>query len=102
MRHLDPGMGLNLGGLRFFPVIKIIVDRQVRKIIACTEGLAWKQSHAKSRTAREDRKRIFCFAFSFTCVVRKNPKTPKMSPMADDAITRGGKGSLVSPLYICG
>ena len=28
--------------------------------------------------------------------------TPKLSPMADDAITRGGIGSLVSLVYICG
>ena len=51
--------------------------------------------------AREDRERI-CFVFAFACVVGKNPKTAKLSPMADDAITRGGVGSLVSPLYICG
>ena len=32
----------------------------------------------------------------------KTRRPPKLSPMADDAITRGGIGSLVSPLYICG
>ena len=48
----------------------------------------------------EDCKRI-CFAFAFACVVGKNPKTPKLSPMADYAITRGGIGSLVSLVYIC-
>ena len=65
---------------------------QVSKLIACT---------AKSRTVREDCERI-CFAFTFACVVGKNPKTPKLNPMADDAITRVGIGSLVSPSYICG
>ena len=37
----------------------------------------------------------------FVCVVGKNRKTPKLSPVADNAITRGsiGMGSLV---YICG
>ena len=63
MRHLDPGMAQ----IRVFPVIKIIVIRQVR----------------------------------FECVVSKNPQTPNLSPMADEAITRGGTGSLISPLYIC-
>ena len=33
-------------------------------------------------------------------VVGKNLKTPKLSPMADDAITWGGIGSLVSLVYI--
>ena len=41
------------------------------------------------------------FAFVFACVVGKNPKTPKLSPMADDAITRGGIGSLGYLMYIC-
>ena len=31
----------------------------------------------------------------------KTPKTPSLSPMADDAITQGGKLSLGSPVYIC-
>ena len=51
--------------------------------------------------ALEDRERI-CFAFDFACVVGKNPKPPKLSSMADDAITRGSIGSLVSLMYICG
>ena len=36
------------------------------------------------------------------CVVGKNPKTSKLSPMADDTITGVGIGSLVSLVYICG
>ena len=79
----------------------MIMVRQVRRLIECTAGWAWKQSLAKSRVAREDRERI-CLAFAFACVVGKNPKTPNLSPMADDAIIQGGIGSLVSPLYICG
>ena len=50
--------------------------------------------------AREDRERI-CFAFIFGCVVGKNPKTPKLIPIADDANTWGGIGGLVSLVYIC-
>ena len=42
-----------------------------------------------------------CFAFIFACVVGKIPKTPKLSPMADDAITQGGIGGLGSLVYIC-
>ena len=43
-----------------------------------------------------------CFAFVFACMVGKNPKTPKLSPMADNAITPGGIGCLGSLVYICG
>ena len=31
----------------------------------------------------------------------KNLRTPKLSPMADDAITGGGIGGLASLVYIC-
>ena len=51
--------------------------------------------------ARKDHEPI-CFEFAFACVVDKNPKTPKLSSMADDNITRGDIGSLVSLVYICG
>ena len=51
--------------------------------------------------AREDHGRV-CFAFVFACVVGKTPKTPNLSPMADNAITRGGIRGLGSPLDICG
>ena len=47
--------------------------------------------------ACEDLGRI-CFA----CVVGKNPQTPNLTPMADDAITRGSIGGLGSPVYIYG
>ena len=39
------------------------------------------------------------FALFFACMVGKVPKTPKLSPIADDAITQGdivGLGSLVN------
>ena len=48
---------------------------------------------------REDCEHI-CFAIIFACVVGKNPKTPKLSPVADNAIARGGIG-LGSLLNIC-
>ena len=58
-------------------------------------------TRVKRCTARDDRGRI-CFAFTFACVVDKNPKTPKLSPIADDTITRGNIGSPVSLVYSCG
>ena len=53
------------------------------------------------RYEREENRKRICIAFAFACVVDKNPKTPKLSPIADNAITRGGLGSLVSLVYIC-
>ena len=52
----------------------------------------------KRYTAHEDCVRI-CFTFVFVCGVGKNSNTPKLSPMADDAITLGGISGLGSPLY---
>ena len=43
-----------------------------------------------------------CFSCVFACVLGKNLKTPNLSPMAVDAITRGGMGGLGSPLFIRG
>ena len=51
----------------------------------------------KRCTAREG-----CGRIHFVCVVVKNQKTPNLSPMVDDAITRGGIRSLGSPVYIYG
>ena len=78
LRHLDPSMGLNLGGLRVFLVIKIIMVRQVRKLPVCTVVWAWKQSCVKSCPAREDRERI-CFVFAFACG-QQNPEDPQIEP----------------------
>ena len=50
--------------------------------------------------AREDLERV-CYVFTFACVVGKTLKTPKLNPMADDTITQGRIGSLVSLVYIC-
>ena len=50
---------------------------------------------------REDHGRI-CFGFVFACVVGKNPNSPNLSPMTDDAMTRVGIQGLGSPVYICG
>ena len=44
----------------------------------------------KRRITREDPGRIG-FASVFACLVCKNSKTPKLSPMADNTITLGGK-----------
>ena len=51
--------------------------------------------------AHEDRGRTG-FVFVLAYVVGKNPKTPNLSPMADDAITWGGIGGLGYPVYIYG
>ena len=40
--------------------------------------------------------------FLRVCTGRQNPKTPKLIPIADDAITQGGIGGLVSMVSICG
>ena len=50
---------------------------------------------------REDCGRILFVRVS-ACVVGKNPNTPNLSPMADEAITQEGIRGLSSPLYICG
>ena len=50
----------------------------------------------KRHTVRKDRERIY-----FACVVGKNPNTPNLSPMADNAITRGSIPGLGSPMCIC-
>ena len=43
---------------------------------------------------------LVCICF---CVCGwQKPEDPKLSPMADDAITQGGIWGLGSPLYICG
>ena len=63
----------------------------------CTQSM----KSNKRKIAREDCERI-CLSFIFACVVGKNPKTPKLSPMTDNAITRGGIGGLESLVYICG
>ena len=51
--------------------------------------------------ARKDRGHI-CIVFVFAYLADKNPKTLNLSPMANDAITRGGIGGLGSPVYIYG
>ena len=59
-------------------------------------GLSVKMLHGAQRLWTH----LYCVCF---CVhVGKNQKTPNLSPMADDAITRGDIGGLGSPVYICG
>ena len=50
---------------------------------------AWRWTRIKHSMACKDRGRI-CFALIFACSVGKNLKIPKLSPVVDDAITRGG------------
>ena len=50
--------------------------------------------------AREDCERV-CFVLIFTCVVKKTPKTSKLSPVADDAVTQGSiRMSAISGVYL--
>ena len=91
--------GAQFGGLWVFPVIKIIVVRQVRKLIACTAGWACKQSHAKSRAVCEDRERI-CFAFAFVCGRQKH-EDPQFEPHGWRRHYTGRyRESGISPLYL--
>ena len=63
----------SIWGSSSFPVLNLIIVRQVRKLPACTVHVvwAWRQSCVKSRTACQDRERV-CFAFAPACVVGKN------------------------------
>ena len=96
--------GAQIGGLwGFFPAFKITAVCQVRNAyhLHLLRSEREDKTRVKHRTARKDRGCIG-FAFAFACVVGKNPKTPNLSPMADDAITQGGIGGLGSPVYIYG
>ena len=58
------------------------------------------KTFVKHCLAHEDSGRLG-FAFVFVCMGGKNPKTLKLSPRADDAITQGGIGGLGFLVYIC-
>ena len=93
--------GAQFGGLRVFPVIKIIVVCQVRKLNACTAGWAWKQSHAKNGEGREDRECI-CFAFAFCVCGHQKPEDPQIEPHGWRLHYTGRyRESGISPLYLC-
>ena len=67
---------------------------------ACIAVWEWRQTSAKTlHSALRSWTHLFCVHFA--CVVGKKPTT-KLSPMADDPITRGGIGGLVSLVFICG
>ena len=76
--------GAQFGSLRVFPIIKIIV---VRQVCVCGAGRSW--TH------------LFCVCFCVCGQQKPDVMTPKLSPMAGDAITRDGIGSLVSLVYTC-
>ena len=98
LRHFYPGMGLKLGAFGFFPKLKWLW-------FVCHLHLLRSKCENKNVlkccTVRKDHGRI-CFEVIFACVVGKNPNTPNLSPMADDAITQGGIPGLGSLFYICG
>ena len=69
-----------------FLVIKITLVHQVRMSPAYC-GLSVKT--AVRKTPQGVQKIVDSFVLHL-CVVSKNPKTPNLSPMADDAITQWG------------
>ena len=56
---------------------------------------------ADNHVLKDVRRTQIMNAFVFACVVTKIPKTPKLIPMADDAITWGGIGGVGYVVYIC-
>ena len=62
-------------------------------------GLSIKIKCVKHCMARKD---CGCIGLFLRAWSAKNLKTPNLSPMAEDAITRGGIGGLGSPMYIYG
>ena len=97
--HLYPGMELKLGVFWFFLVIKITVVRLVRMSLHPLQSECEDKSRTKCCMVHEDHGRIG-FVFVFACVVGRNAKTPKLSCMANDAITQGCMGSLGSLVYV--
>ena len=91
-------VGLKLGVFRFFPQSEYL---WFVRCIWYLHVLRSEHEHAKHQISREDHENI-CFAFVFACVGVKNPKTPKLSPMAENSITWGGIGGLGSLVYING
>ena len=83
--------GAQIGGLQIFLVSKIFV---VRPCNYCGLSMQINTCKTPHRTRR-----------SWTCLFLRiwlaKPKTPNLSPMADDTITQGGIRGLGSPLYIC-
>ena len=103
--HLYPSIGLNWGFFRLFLAIKIAAVCQVRVSLLY---LLWSEhedkTHVNCCMASTDRRHIG-FAFVFACVhgmMARTPKTSKLGPMADDAITWGRKEDLGSLVYIYG
>ena len=69
-------------------------------VTASTAIWAWRKNMCKMPKG-EQWSWTHWFSASSACIVGKNPKTPKMSPLADDAIKQGGIGRLGSLVYIC-
>ena len=96
---LIPVWGSNWG-LQAFPIIKIIMVRQVHVLLACTAVFAWRQSHIKSRTKKLQRLLTHLLWVCFCMCGWQKSEDPQIEPMAGDAITRGGMR--ISLVYICG
>ena len=80
-----------------YPLIKITAVRQVCMSLHLLQSEHEDKTSVQCRMMPNNHGHIL---FSF--VVRKNLKTSKLSPMADNAITRGCIGGLRSLVYICG
>ena len=96
MRHLYPGMGLQLTVFRF-PHHQNNHDLSGAYILRSEH----EDKHVKHDARRSWTHFFFWVCFSI-CVFGKNPNTANWSSMDDDAITWGGIGVLGSPSYICG
>ena len=96
--HLDPGMGLKLGVLGFFPIIKIIVVRQMRSLTCmyCNHECEDKHVYTAWRTKIVNT----LILHLLLRVWPANPEDPQIEPRARQR--RGGVGGPGSLLYICG
>ena len=99
LRYLYFGMGLSLEFFRFFSRNQNNRGPSGAYVTASAAVWPWRQIASLSMAPELDRERIG-FAFLFVCMVGKKRKTPKLSPMADDAITRGGRRSGISRVYL--
>ena len=89
--------GTQIGGIRVFPTIKTTAICQVR--MYCSRSVKINTCEMPHGVQRSWTRFVWvCF---HVCGLHK-PEDSSLSPMADNAITRGGIWGLGSPLYICG
>ena len=94
LRHFYLGMGLKYWGSSDFSRNQNNRGSSGMSS-ASTAILVWRYTRVKHHMARKYPECI-CIAFVFG----KNPKTPNLSPMADEAITQGDIGCLGALVYV--